>query len=282
MRRALAISLALHGAVVVSGFIYIPMAVRPFASGHVVPVDLVTLSDITNVRARTPEPVVETPPVEETPVDEAVVEAPPAEPEPAPAEAEPEAVAPDPTEAEPEPEAAEPEVREDPVTPTQQTPEPRERPEPPRQQPATQAQPDALDLDSLSDLVNQSRDTPASRTASLQGETQRAVGAGTADTATLADLIRSQANRCWRNSRDAPNPERLIVNVQVRLNRDGSLAAPPVAENAGRIRASGDPYWQVAQERALAAIIDCAPYRLPSEQYAQWRLIDVTFRNDTF
>ena len=276
MRRALAISLALHGAVVVSGFIYIPMAVRPFASGHVVPVDLVTLSDITNVRARTPEPVVETPPVEETPVDEAVVEAPPAEPEPAPAEAEPEAVAPDPTEAEPEPEAAEPEVREDPVTPTQQTPEP------PRQQPATQAQPDALDLDSLSDLVNQSRDTPASRTASLQGETQRAVGAGTADTATLADLIRSQANRCWRNSRDAPNPERLIVNVQVRLNRDGSLAAPPVAENAGRIRASGDPYWQVAQERALAAIIDCAPYRLPSEQYAQWRLIDVTFRNDTF
>ncbi|MBI1234148.1 MAG: hypothetical protein GC208_06555 [Alphaproteobacteria bacterium] len=279
MRRALVISLALHGALLVSGLIYFPMAVQPYSSGQIVPVDLVTLSDITNVRARSPDPVVETPPPAEevpaeTPVEQPVEDTPP----PAPAESEPEAVTPDPTEAAPE--AAEPDAEAEPEV--EDPPAPRETPRTPPQQTQQQTQSDALDLDSLSDLVNQSRSQTQTNRATEQGDTQRAIGAGTADNGTLADLIRSQANRCWRNSRDAPNPERLIVNVQVRLNRDGTLAGPPVASNAARIRSSGDPYWQVAQDRALAAIIDCAPYRLPSEQYAQWRLIDVTFRNDTF
>ncbi|MCF8879879.1 hypothetical protein L5876_08645, partial [Hyphobacterium sp. SN044] len=109
MRRALIISLALHGALIVSGLIYFPMAVQPYSSGQIVPVDLVTLSDITNVRARSPDPVDETPPpAEETPVETPVQQ--PAEdtPPPAPAESEPEAVTPDPTEAAPE--AAEPEA----------------------------------------------------------------------------------------------------------------------------------------------------------------------------
>ncbi|MEN0653254.1 MULTISPECIES: hypothetical protein [Hyphobacterium] len=278
MRRALAISLALHGALIVSGLIYFPMAVRPLSSGSIVPVDLVTLSDITNVQARTPDPVAETPPpAEEIPV-ETPAEQPAEDTPPAPAESEPEAVIPDPTEAAPE--AVEPEAEAEPEV--EDTPAPRETPRTPPQQTQQRTQSDALDLDNLSDLVNQSRNSQNSNSAALQGDNQRGVGSGSADTATLSDFIRSQANRCWRNSRDAPNPERLIVNVQVRLNRDGTLAAPPVAENASRIRASGDPYWQVAQERALAAIIDCAPYRLPSEQYAQWRLIDVTFRNDSF
>lgn len=279
MRRALTISLALHGALIVSGLIYFPMAVQPYSSGQVVPVDLVTLSDITNVRARSPDPVEETPPpTEETPVETPVQQ--PAEdtPPPPPAESEPEAVTPDPTESAPE--ATEPEAEAEPEV--EDPPAPRETPRTPPQQTQQRTQSNALDLDSLSDLVNQSRSQPQTNRATEQGDNQRAVGSGTADTATLADLIRSQANRCWRNSRDAPNPERLIVNVQVRLNRDGSLDEAPVASNAARIRSSGDPYWQVAQERALAAIIDCAPYRLPSEQYAQWRLIDVTFRNDTF
>lgn len=278
MRRALTISLALHGALIVSGLIYFPMAVQPYSSGQIVPVDLVTLSDITNVRARSPDPVEETPPQDELPV-----ETPNAQPDedtapPPPAEAEPEAVTPDPTEseaeAEPEAEAEEPEPAED------EPPQPRDPPQTPPRTPQN-TQDNGLDLDSLSDLVNQSRSN-SPNTATEQGETQRGAGPGTADTATLSDFIRSQANRCWRNSRDAPNPERLIVIVQVRLNRDGSLAEAPSVSNAARIRSSGDPYWQVAQERALAAIIDCAPYRLPSEQYAQWRLIDVTFRNDTF
>lgn len=278
MRRALTISLALHGALIVSGLIYFPMAVQPYSSGQVVPVDLVTLSDITNVRARSPDPVEETPPQEELPT-----ETPNAQPEddtapPPPAEAEPEAVTPVPTdaeaEAEPEAEAEEPDAAEE---------EPEQPRDPPQTPPRTpqNTQDNGLDLDNLSDLVNQSRN-PSSNAATEQGETQRGAGAGTADTATLSDFIRSQANPCWRNSRDAPNPERLVVTIRVRLNRDGTLAEPPISTNSSRIRASGDGYWQVAQERALAAIIDCAPYRLPSEQYAQWRLIDVTFRNDTF
>jgi len=279
LRRALVISLALHGALLVSGLIYFPMAVQPYSSGQIVPVDLVTLSDITNVRARSPDPVVETPPpAEETPVETPVEQPVEDTPPPAPAESEPEAVTPDPTEATPE--AAEAEAEAEPEV--EDPPAPRETPRTPPQQTRQQTQSDALDLDAFSAMVDQARNDQSSRTASLEGETQRAVGTGSADTATLADLIRSQAAPCWRSSADALNPEQLVVRVRLSLNRDGTLSSPPVSLDANRIRASGNRYWLVAQDRALAGLIDCAPYRLPAEQYAQWRLIDVTFRNDLY
>lgn len=279
MRRALTISLALHGALIVSGLIYFPMTVRPLPAGEIVPVDLVSLSDITSVQARTPDPVEETPsPAEETPVETPVEQPVEDTPPPAPAESEPEAVTPDPTEAAPE--EAVPEAAAEPVV--EDTPAPRETPRTPTQQPQPRAQSDALDLDAFSAMVDQARNDQSSRTASLEGETQRAVGSGSADTATLADLIRSQAAPCWRSSADALNPEQLVVRVRLSLNRDGTLAGPPVSLDANRIRASGNRYWQVTQERALAGLIDCAPYRLPAEHYAQWRLIDVTFRNDLY
>ncbi|MEE2566408.1 cell envelope integrity protein TolA [Hyphobacterium marinum] len=260
--------------------IYLPQAARQFSAGVIVPVDLVTLADTTNVRAAAPDPVVEEIPPEPEPAVEEEADAvadPPAATSPPVEEERPVEVIDDgaPDEAEPEPEV----VEETPTPPT-----PRERPEQPRQQQTERQQEQAsVDLDYLSGLVDQARESqPRDRGNAETGERREGAGAGTAMTATLADLVISQAQPCFRSSIDAPNPERLNVTVRVRLNRDGSLAEPPVSTNSGRIRASGDPFWLVAEERALAAIIDCSPFRLPADQYSQWRLIDVTFHNDIF
>ena len=94
-------------------------------------------------------------------------------------------------------------------------------------------------------------------------------------TATLQALAASQIARCVRSNADAPSGMDLRVIVRVRLERTGELAEPPQLVDAARIRNSPNPYLRVAGERALRAVIDCAPYALPSENYAEWRLLEV-------
>ena len=147
------------------------------------------------------------------------------------------------------------EVEEDPVE--EEAPPPEPEPEPPQPEPEI------------------------GMTAAPETEPAPAASSSEAIGVTLADSIRSQAQRCYRGSADAPDPERLIVVIRVRLNRDGSLDGQPDVFNRQAIDLSGDRYWRVARDRALAAVIDCAPYRLPAEHFSIWRRIDVTFRNET-
>ncbi|MFW6299642.1 MAG: hypothetical protein ACOC20_01805, partial [Oceanicaulis sp.] len=59
------------------------------------------------------------------------------------------------------------------------------------------------------------------------------------------------------------------------LERNGALAEPPRLANEARVLNSPNPFLRVAGERALRAVIDCAPYDLPAANYAEWRLLEV-------
>lgn len=261
MRTTLVVlaSLLVHAGFIMAGLFYFPQTVRQFTTSQIIPLELVT--EIAQV-TRLPEEEVEEPVEEELPP-------PDPEPEPEPPQPEPEidmTAAPE-TEAVPEPAPeAEPAPDPEPETPpAQSTPQ---QPEQSREQ--------SFD-DMLRDLASTvDRDRPAS-----SGNQQGAANSYDAIGVTLADSIRSQAQRCYRGSADAPNPERLIVVIRVRLNRDGSLDGQPDVFNRQAIDLSTDRYLRVARDRALAAIIDCAPYRLPAEHFSIWRRIDVTFRNET-
>ena len=273
--RGLVFSIFVHAAIIAGGMIYLPRAAHVYDTPLIVPVELVTLSDMTSVRASAPEPeeVEEAAIEDETIEDEIIDPAPAPELEPV---IEPEVEFID-TEPEVEPEA-EPVVEEEP----EPEPEPEPvRPEPqrvvqPRQE--TPAEPSLADL--LGDLEREVADARTEAGAPDEGVQRRAVGDGARMTATLVDLMRAQTYRCWRTVADMPNPETLGVKVEVRLNRDGSLSAPPQVEDEGRIRASGNPFWQTAAERARAAVIECAPYQLPQESFSEWRLIEVNFQVD--
>src|SRR5690606_17908059 len=87
MRAGFYISLGLHASLLIAGMIYLPRAVHEFDVAAVVPIELVTLADITNVRAARPDPVPPPPeperqPDEVEPEPEPVVQAPPPPPEP--------------------------------------------------------------------------------------------------------------------------------------------------------------------------------------------------------
>lgn len=261
MRQVLAmlVSLLLHGGLAASALIYFPAASRMASETVIIPVDLVSLSDTTNVRAARVEEELEPEEVEPDAPETQPETLPEPEPEPVRPEPEPEIIPPAPTEepapVEPDPPAPEPEPE----------PAPEAEPEP---------EPERLDLGDISRLVDRSRQERAVNQGEA-GEARRSAGAGTAMTATLQAMAASQIQRCVRSNADAPMDMDLRVVVEVRLERDGSLASPPRLRDQNRILNSPNPFLRVAGERAVRAVIDCAPYQLPAQNYQEWRLLEV-------
>lgn len=273
--RGLVLSLFVHAGMLAAGLIYLPRAAQLLDATPVVPIEMVTIAETTNIRAAAPEPEPEpeeTP--EETIEDEIEAPAPAPEPEPEPVETEPEIIDTAPTEEpEPEPESVEPE------------PEPEPEPEQPERQQTVQPEAPEETEPSLFDMLgNIERDVAEARQSQgspEEGETRDAVGNASAMTATLRDLINSHIvrQRCWRMPLDAPYPEERVVTITMRLNRDGTLDGPPELDER-RTRDRNDSFRDVIRERALRAAVECAPYPLPANQYNQWRLIRVNFGPD--
>jgi hypothetical protein len=267
--RGFFLSFVIHAGLIVGGLIYLPKAAQHFETPPIVPIDLVTLADMTSLRAAAPEPEeVPEEAVEEDSIEDEIIDpAPVPEPEPE-VEREVEVIDADPeTEPEPVEDDPEPELEPEPVQP-----EPERIVQPPA---PTPAQPSLADM--LGDLEREVAEARTETGTPDQGERRQSVGDGERMTATISDLINSQTSRCWRTSIDAPDAQNLVIVLEIRLNRDGSLAMPPALQDAYRIRNSANPYLRVAAERAIGAVVDCAPYRLPAESYSQWRHIDVGF-----
>ena len=87
-------------------------------------------------------------------------------------------------------------------------------------------------------------------------------------TASLADALRSQIRGCWNPIPGSPNPADQVVEFDLRLNPDGTVAA------LGILTASANPYTSAAAQAASHAIYQCQPYKLPADRYPQWREIN--------
>ncbi|WP_371395657.1 hypothetical protein [Fretibacter rubidus] len=273
MSFGLPISIALHGTVLLGGLLFMGRSIPTLDQGQVISVEILTVADITNVRAaiKAPEPRAvepDAPPMSlQTPMENAdeqsdVVEQRQDDAAPAP-------------EPEPEPDQAPEKLAE--ATPM---PDPKHKDDKPK--PPTKP---AFDLDRLSDIVNRTRDAAPEKNqqVALQSETnvyefadvsRTASGEGTGLSVTLLDKLQTEMLRCWRESRDAVNPESLVVQFRVRLLPDGYVESVQMLGQTG----SG-PYAAVARQRAAAAIKKCEPYDfLPKDQYNGWKDLTLSFR----
>jgi hypothetical protein len=269
--RGLVLSLFVHVGIIAGGFIYLPRMSHVLESAPIVPVELVTLADTTNIRAARPDPEPVEDEVPEETIDDVIAEPVDAPaPEPDPVEAEPEIIDTEPeTPAEPDPEP----VDEDP----EPEPEPVEAdpaPLPERRRDPEPAEPSLDDI--LGDLSRSIAENRDPQTAD-DGARRNAVGNGEEMTATLQVMLRSHLARCWRASLDAPEPDELAVQLVLDLDRNGELTGPPRLTDQSRVLNSPNPYLRVAGERALRAAVQCQPYPLPPEAYSQWRQIEVNF-----
>ena len=264
LKRSIIASGALHAAVVVAATVAWPHALRlSDESPPVIPVELVTIADVTDIAPTAAEPPMPQP-VPETPPPQVEI---PASPPPQPAE-----IAP------PEPEQAPPPEPPKPVEP--ETASLPQRPALPRRKPRPAPQ-QRFDVDSVLALLDRRapRTPPPPPPDAKPAETTvRGLGAQDAFTMDLKDALLAQMRECWNVPVGAPNPEQLIVQVRVYLAQDGSLAQPPQLEPATRAAAATNRYIRTAAEAALRAINVCEPYkRLPREKYDAWREIVMTF-----
>lgn len=263
MRSGFVASLTLHAGAMALAFVSLPEFLRTrVVEAPVIPIDLIDEAEfgkLTSVPAAAPKP---------KPVPEKKPEPPAAE-------------TPEPPKAE---EKKEPEPKKEPP-PAEAKNDPEKDPpkkDPPKKDPPKK--PDDLDLDALAALIDKSKKkTPPDGDAAAAEEAERAreaIGAGDRLTVTEIDKMRAAVARCWNASAilGAPNPEALVVEIDIDLNRDGTLAGTPRVVNATAIALSGNRFWKVAEQNAVRAVQACAPYDFfDPARYQEWKAFTLNF-----
>lgn len=168
-------------------------------------------------------------------------------------------------------------------TPPEAAPAPTPQPTPPRERRNRQ---DEFDLSDISGLVDKQRDPGRRRQEGAAADrTQRGAGLGTQEVASMearvASLVQRHLQRCWRLPDDLPDPDRLVVVVEFRLNRNGTLNGQPTVTSPRNY--TFDAPMNEAVNRAVRAVRQCDPYPLPDdpivgEHFDIWREQIVTFQ----
>jgi hypothetical protein len=92
--------------------------------------------------------------------------------------------------------------------------------------------------------------------------------------------MRAAVGRCWQTQAliGAPEPEKLLVQLEVELNRDGTLRGQPRVANGLQISLSGNQFWKVAEQVAIRAVVSCQPYDfLAADRYDSWKDMQLNF-----
>jgi hypothetical protein len=239
-RFGVALSAVFHGLIFAAAFLTFQRSFNTPEDSHVVPVDLVTIADQTNVAAQAPP----------APEPEKIDRPPPALEQP-----------PEPQmqEVEPAPELEMPKF-----DIAKEKPKPVEKPQPTRKE----MQQDFSAL--LDKLTKPERPT---KTAKEGPRVIPGIGSGNLMTVDLVTALRSQIARCWSPPTGAPDARDLIVDFNVALNPDGTVGRMQMTPGTAAA-AAGNAYTRAASEAARRAIYQCQPYRLPPDRYAQWREIN--------
>lgn len=261
------LSTVLHALALAGAFIVWPYMAPPITlQADIVPVDILTVADTTNIapqeQAEEPKPPEPQPvPVEIPPPEFAAAEPPPPPP-----------VDDDAPALEPEPEKKEPEKPKPPEPPAQ-----RYAMSSPRAKPKPEKPKDEFDVDKILkslDSTEQPKERKAAPSKASADRSLKAAGAQNAMTASEIDALRSQLAKCWNVPVGAPDPSALVFRVRVFLNEDGTVASAPELLDQGGL---GDPYFRAAVDSAKRAVHICGPYELPPEKYASWSEIVIKF-----
>jgi outer membrane biosynthesis protein TonB len=254
------LSLLIHAAIFAAGIIVVPHLTAPPTPMVILPVELLSISDSTNVA-----PVAEKAPKDAAKAEDPTVKA-NAETAPKPQDEKPESIAPPaPTE---KPKAPDPEPKKE---------EARAAPEQKKPEKMT----DTLDS-ILKSVDKKSAKNAAQQTATNLAKVGDAARQGVGDnqhmTMTYADFIRSQLMKrgCWTDKKDMPDARLLRAVIRVRFSRGGMMSEEPRLIDPERMPA-GNPPLNVFMVQALASLKKCEPFTIPPEYFESSPYIDLTF-----
>lgn len=242
---------------------------------RVLPVELLTVADVTNLKRQAKKKVEQPKPVEKpSPKPQ------PDKPKPVP-QPEPEKAAPAPTPPAPE---AKPEPI--PEKKAEKKPEEKKKIEPPKpesKKPVVEKKPEnkkpAFDPTKIAALLNKIPDQATQPDEARQ--TDEKADASETDnpdlpmTASEVDAVRQKIQQCWNmgDLAGSPDADKLYATISFSLNQDGSIVGRPSIEKAG-----GGSISRLFAERAVQAVLKCAPYDfLPADKFNSWRDIELNF-----
>lgn len=90
------------------------------------------------------------------------------------------------------------------------------------------------------------------------------------------DLVRQQIQRCWNMPAGAKDAQTMIISIRLAMNPDGTVQQARILDQA---RMGSDPFYRTMAESALRATLDprCQPFRLPLEKFDRWKNMKLTF-----
>ena len=144
-----------------------------------------------------------------------------------------------------------------------------------------------FDLDKLSSMVDKSKDNTTPKLNSTISSPDNidiiersSKGEGNKMTVSEVNALQSAMYRCWRMPADAVNPQNLIVKLEVAMLPGGYVQNVEVINRLEQRQLDpSNAFWDVAEQRAVRAVSQCAPYSfLPVKKYNQWKKITLNFR----
>jgi len=253
-----------------------------------IPVEIVTVAEMTNAPPPTPEPEPE-PETPTPPPPEPVKPPPPPPPAPEPApvpepepEPEPEPV-PEPKEPEPEP----PKKAVPPPPKPKPAPKPSTKPKPPEKKVKKPRENNLMTsvLKTVEKLKQKTQPEPEKKEEKpkkykipekLRQSAQRPFDKSAPMTISELDAVARQFLKCWNVPAGARDAKNLLVEISVQANPDGTIRRAQIL-NQSRMRS--DPFYRTAAESALRAVLNpiCSPLKLPPAKYQRWKLMRLKF-----
>jgi colicin import membrane protein len=175
---------------------------------------------------------------------------------------------PDPPKVDPIAEALKKEEKKPPPKPQTQAATP--PPQPPKPKPERTF--DQSKIAALLDKRDPSRQAVTGDTLNSNAALGLAHGKAADNSATWGAMFKSQVDRCWKKPYGGIEAQMTEAEFNIRLKRDGTLEATPVA-----VGAPATAFVRAYQESALRAIVDCQPYNLPAAFFDEWKFFAPVF-----
>jgi hypothetical protein len=87
--------------------------------------------------------------------------------------------------------------------------------------------------------------------------------------------FKAQVRKCFKLPAGLSPNQPLQMLIRISLRPDGALDGPPE-----QIGGKPAPLGPALRDRALEAVRQCAPYRMPADHYDQWKVLDIDFSPD--
>lgn len=153
---------------------------------------------------------------------------------------------------------------------------------PPR--PSASAQTERLDARKLENLIDKrlkEADRKPLDVSDMAKQIEKAIAKDTLvdsqASANLAQAVRQMVERCWNPPMGAEKLGQMWVTIRLALNQDGTLNTVPELVGHSPVRQEQQALALALADSARRAVIRCAPYALPAEQFRLWRELELRF-----